>query len=165
MGRKNIRVTFTELDDVKSFMAYQSQRLADMMGAYRMLGQFSMRPNSAALVEARRDILHNIGLMIDVMYEFERLHTGNCPCPLTQERITEVIEDWESKQAEYEAEVNAAGEPDENPEHAMEDLNAFLIGTGMMPEGMPPATSDALRRVIGNGYSGGDDQQGTGLYL
>ncbi len=159
MESKNIqRVTFAELSDAKAVMIVLSTDFGHKVHAYRMIKSTGVRLNSAGLVEARRDIIETGELLIGVSAEFKRLHVS-CPCPTTNDEISQLIADVVGMVADIKGDAEKAGPTDRNPQHAAEDLVKFLGVSGFeLPEGFDPSTIVGLSD--GNG-----DQPGTGLYL
>lgn len=154
MESKHIqRVTFAELADAKTVMVMVADSAEHKWGAYRMLVQMGMRPNSGAMVEARRDIAETLGLLIAVSEEFRRLHV-DCDCPTTDAEIEQGTAELRERLAGIEREQAAAGPVDTNPAHAADDLRKFLgITTGVqVPEGFDRSEIPGLSSGEGTGF-------------
>lgn len=156
MESKNIqRVTFAELSDAKSVMVLVQADIEHKWSAYRTMVSMGVRPNSGAMAEARKDIVETLQLMLAVTDEFQRLHT-DCPCPTTNEEIEEGKSRLREALDRVNQEAAEAGPVDNDPAHAIEDLQKFLGATGFpVPEGFD--------RMDVPGLSTGND--GTGMYL
>lgn len=152
------RVVFVDLADAKSVMVLVSSDFGHKLHAYQQLKSLGMRPNSAAMTEARRDTTETGLLLIAVAAEFKRLHV-DCDCGTTDEEISQGIADVVKFVAEIEADTDAAGPVDTNPAHAVEDLQTFLGAVGAaIPPGMFGDAPDTRNARYGDG-------DGTGLYL
>ena len=155
MESKNIqRVTFAELSDAKSMMVLVQADIEHKWSAYRTMVSLGVRPNSGAMAEARKDITETLGLLLAVTDEFQRLHV-DCPCPTTNEEIEAGKIELRKALDKVNREAEEAGPVDNDPVHAIEDLQKFLGATGFpVPEGYD------RQEIPGMAY--GD---GTGLYL
>lgn len=160
MESKNIqRVVFAELADAKSVMVLVSSDFGHKLHAYQQMKSLGMRPNSAAMTEARRDTTETGELLIAVAAEFKRLHV-DCDCGTTPEEISQGIADVVKFVAEIKADTEAAGPVDNNPAHAIEDLETFLnaVGAPVPPDVFGGSAPDVRNARYGDG-------DGTGLYL
>lgn len=154
MESKNIRVTFSNLEDVKLVMVLVSSDADQKYRAYKMLQQIGTRPNSASMAEARRDNIATLELLLSIGEEFERLHV-DCPCPTTPEEVSQGLVQLRERIAEIKADDATAGPVDTDPVHAQEDLLKFLGATGIpVPEGFD------RQEIPGLSYG-----NGTGMYL
>jgi hypothetical protein len=160
MESKNIaRVTFAELDDVKSVMVLVSGELNDKGRAYSLMNASGIRKNSAAMVEARRDILATGELLLSILDEYRRLHV-TCECPVTDEQIAQGQEEIRGNLNKVREDAANCGPVDESPEHAAEDLIKMLGASGVqLPPGFDPSA------LLPGLSTGNGDESGTGLYL
>lgn len=161
MESKNIRVTFSHLEDVKLVLVLVSSDADQKYRAYSMLKDMGQRPNSAAMAEARRDNIATLELLLSIAEEFKRLHV-DCPCPTTPEEVDQGLTQLRERIEEIKADDASAGPVDNNPQHAMSDLRQFLSDVGLS---FP--TDDELTggQIPGTRNARFDGNDGTGLYL
>ena len=165
MESKNLRVTFTNLEDCKVFLTYATADVENKWGAYQVLTSLGLRANSAAMGEARSDILNTLELLLDISIEFERLHV-DCPCSITQEEVSNNIRVVREKIEMIRREMAEVGPVNTDPQAAAEDLRNFLTkARGILPPGMIPPGMDASGMVPGLSTGENGDAPGTGLYL
>ncbi len=161
MESKNIRVTFSHLEDVKLVMVLVSSDADQKYRAYSLLKSMGHRPNSAAMAEARRDNIATLELLLSIGEEFKRLHV-DCPCPTTPEEVDQGLTQLRERIEDIKADDASAGPVDNDPQHAMSDLRQFLSDVGL-----PFPTDDELTggQLPGTRNARFDGNDGTGLYL